>query len=375
MTNRLFSEGGFNNLNLSLSPAFSQTMPPLSSIIAIGNPIIDITAEIDKETIQKFGLKWGETVFMTPQNEAIYQEIENKAEVSYTPGGSVQNTLRVASWCLNMDPNNKNKNYKLTMLGSVGDDNYSIKVINSLKAYGVNPLLQIIPKMHTSRCAVGIYQKERCLVPEIKASNFLTEDFISQNGQEILSHDALIIEGYFLKDKFELCKKLCEEFIKLKKLVFLTLCDAFMIEFHKDKILEMANMADIIVGNFRAAEILADGRGSNMKETFEKIHKKLVNKDRLLIITAGCQGAFCSKFNYQKMQLDFIFQDFPQLIKNSDIVDFNGAGDAFFGGFLSQQMHGKQLISCCKCGNEIANVVLRNVGCTFPKNTKINFNY
>ena len=223
MTNRLSSEGGFNNLNLSLSPAFSQTLPPLSSIIAIGNPIIDITAEIDKETIQKFGLKWGETVFMTPQNEAIYQEIENKAEVSYTPGGSVQNTLRVASWCLNNDPNNKNKNYKLTMLGSVGDDNYSIKVINSLKAYGVNPLLQIIPKMHTSRCAVGIYQKERCLVPEIKASNFLTEDYISQNGQEILSHDALIIEGYFLKEKFELCKKLCEEFIKLKKLVFLTL--------------------------------------------------------------------------------------------------------------------------------------------------------
>ena len=112
-----------------------------------------------------------------------------------------------------------------------------------------------------------------------------------------------------------------------------------------------------------------------MKETFEKIHKKLVNKDRLLVITAGRQGAFCSKFNYQKMQLEFILQDFPKAIKDSDIVDSNGAGDAFFGGFLSQQMQGKKLISCCKCGNEIANVILRSVGWTFPKNTKIDFDY
>ena len=371
MANPIFS----HDFNISLSPVSSQTMSRLSSIIAIGNPIIDITAEIDKEAIQKFGLKWGETVFATPENITFFNEIENRPEVTHTPGGSVQNTLRVAAWCLNSDPNAKNNNYKLTMLGSVGNDINKDRVINSLKANGVNPLLQIIPNMKTSRCAVGIYKKERCLLPEINASNFLSEDFVSQNGQEILSHDALIIEGYFLKEKFELCKKMCLEFIKLKKLVILTLCDSSMIEFHKEKIMDIANLADMIVGNFPAAEILADGRGKNMKETFEKIHKKLINKERMLVITAGCQGAFCSKFDYKNMQLEFLFQDFPQNIKNADIIDLNGAGDAFLGGFLSQQMQRKTLSACCKCGNEIANIVIRNVGCTFPKNTKINFNY
>lgn len=375
MANPIFSVGGLNNFNLSINPVSSQTMNSISSILAIGNPIIDISADIEKEIMQKYGLKLGETVFANQENESFFKEIENKPEVTYTPGGSVQNTLRVASWCLNSDPNNKNKNYKLTMLGSVGDDIYKDKIVNSLKINGVNPLLQIIPNMKTSRCAVGIYKKERCLLPEIRASNYLSEDFLSQNGQEILNHDALIIEGYFLKEKFELCKKLCLEFIKLKKIIILTLCDAFMIEFHKEKIMEIANLADMVVGNFHAAEVLADGRGKNMKETFEKIHKKLFNKERMLVITAGCQGAFCSKFNYQKMQLEFLFQDFPQNIKNSDIIDLNGAGDAFLGGFLSQQMQGKTLSSCCKCGNEIATVVIRNIGCTFPKNTKINFNY
>jgi adenosine kinase len=351
---------------LNISPVSTQTMPKINSIIAIGNPIIDITANLDKDSLQKYGLKWGETVFANPENVSFFIEIENKAEVTYIPGGSVQNTLRVASWCLNSDPNNENKNYKLTMLGSVGDDIYKDKVINSLKAYGVNPLLQIIPNMKTSRCAVGTYKKERCLLPEINASNYLSEDFIRQNGQEILNHEALIIEGYFLKEKFELCKKICEEFIKLKKIIILTLCDPFMIEYHKEKILEIANISDMIVGNFSAAEILADGRGKNMKETFEKIHKKLVNKERLLVITAGCQGAFCSKFNYQKMELEFIFQDFPQNIKNSEIVDFNGAGDAFLGGFLSLQMLNKTFEDCCRLGNYVAAVVIKNYGCNFP---------
>ena len=366
------SKFSFNNF-ANITPVSSQTMPIINSIIGIGNPIIDITANLDKESLQKYGLKWGEIAFASPENVTFFDEIEKKAEVTYIPGGSVQNVLRVASWCLNSDPNNKNKNYKFTMLGSVGNDINKDKVINSLKSCGVNTLLQVIPDMKTSRCAVGTYKKERCLLTEINASNNLSEEFVSQHGQEILSHEALIIEGYFLKERFELCKKLCEEFIKLKKIIILTLCDPFMIEFHKEKILEIANISDMIVGNFRAAEILADGRGKNMKETFEKIHKKLINKERLLIITAGCQGAFCTKYNYQKNELEFIFQDFPQNIKNSEIVDLNGAGDAFFGGWCCQQMQGKTLSACCKCGNEMANIVMRNIGCTFPKNIKINF--
>ena len=374
MSNSIFG-GDSKNYNLQVTPVANQKMASISSILAIGNPIIDITAEIDKELIQKYGLKCGETIFSVPDNEAFFNEIENKPEVTFTPGGSVQNSLRVASFCLNSDPTAQNKNYKLTMIGSVGNDINKDRIINALTAYGVKPLLQVIPNMKTSRCAIGIYKKERCILAEIRASNFLSEEFISQNGQEILSHDALIIEGYFLKEKFNICKELCNQFIKLKKLVILTLCDVSIIESQKEKILEIANLADMIIGNFNAAEILAEGRGKNMKETFEKIHKKLISKERMLVITAGCQGAFCSKFNYQTMQLEFLFQDFPQNIKNSEIVDVNGDGDAFFGGFLSQQMQGKTLSACCKCGNEIANVVIRNVGCTFPKNTKINFNY
>ena len=62
-------------------------------------------------------------------------------------------------------------------------------------------------------------------------------------------------------------------------------------------------------------------------------------------------------------------------IKNDEIVDLNGAGDAFLGGFLAMYLKvntGNRLFSCCKAGNDAASVILRNVGCTYPKNLKLN---
>ena len=75
------------------------------------------------------------------------------------------------------------------------------------------------------------------------------------------------------------------------------------------------------------------------------------------------------------MRLELILQCFPNFVKNDEIVDLNGAGDAFLGGFLAMYLkgnRGNRLFSCCKAGNEAASVILRNVGCTYPKNLKIN---
>ena len=37
------------------------------------------------------------------------------------------------------------------------------------------------------------------------------------------------------------------------------------------------------------------------------------------------------------LKKNFIFQTYPEKISQNDIFDFNGAGVAFLGGFLSQQ--------------------------------------
>lgn len=46
------------------------------------------------------------------------------------------------------------------MLGSVGDDLYRDKVINSFKTNDFKSLLKIIPNMDTSRFFIVIYKKK-----------------------------------------------------------------------------------------------------------------------------------------------------------------------------------------------------------------------
>ena len=343
------------------------------SIIAIGNPIVDISAQINKEGIKKYRLKWGETVFADEGNVGFFEDLESKSDVTYIPGGSIQNTLRVASWCLNMEKKNKGK-YTLTMLGATGNDSYNDKIISSLKSSGVNPLLQSIPNMETSRCGVGIFKKERCLLAQIRASNCLTEDFVKKHEKEIYQHDALIIEGYFLAEKFDICKNLCHRFRKENKLVMFTVGAVFIVEAHLPKVLEIANDADMFICNIDELKTFAGAKKeNNYKDIFEKAMKKLKEKDRLFVVTDGSKGVLVSKYDYKRGKVDYILQSFPTVMKSEEIVDLNGAGDSFLGGFLSQYIKGSSLSSCCKAGNDAASYILKSVGCTFPNNAKIEF--
>ena len=343
------------------------------SLIALGNPIVDITVTIDKDTIQNCGLEWGRTVFNNETTQKFLDEIDKKPVVTYTPGGSIMNTLRICSWCLNMNPNDVGK-FKITMLGAVGNDIYKDKIINSLKEAKVEPLLEI-KQQKTSICGVGIYKKDRCLVPDIQASKFLSKEFIEEKKHLIFEHEVLLIEGYYLKENFELCKYLCEEFNREQKLVIMTLSAVVIVQNYIDKIKEIANMSDMIIGNMEETEVLAGGKNSVFQETYEKVHRILSPRNRLLVVTCGSHGVYCSKYNYKSMRLELILQCFPNFVKNDEIVDLNGAGDAFLGGFLAMYLkgnRGNRLFSCCKMGNETASIILRNVGCTYPKNLKPN---
>jgi adenosine kinase len=183
------------------------------------------------------------------------------------------------------------------------------------------------------------------------------------------------IEGYFLQEKYEICKMLANEFKIHRKIVILTLSSVFIVSSYYDKVLEIANMADMIVGNIEEAKVLASMSNKDEKsepqKIIEAIHKILEPKDRIVVITSGSHGAYCSKFNYNRNQLDYILQSFPKNISNEEIVDFNGAGDSFLGGFMAEFIKGKNLYDCSKMGNDAAAMILQSTGCTIDRTKKI----
>ena len=52
------------------------------------------------------------------------------------------------------------------------------------------------------------------------------------------------------------------------------------------------------------------------------------------------------------------------------IVDVNGAGDAFVGGFLAALAHGKDVEHAAKVGTWAAGIVIQRSGCTFDASLK-----
>ena len=55
-----------------------------------------------------------------------------------------------------------------------------------------------------------------------------------------------------------------------------------------------------------------------------------------------------------------------QRLDPSLLVDTNGAGDAFVGGFLSQLACGKTVSECCRAGSYAAREIIQLSGCAFP---------
>ena len=106
-----------------------------------------------------------------------------------------------------------------------------------------------------------------------------------------------------------------------------TLGAIFMIEFHNEKMMTIANRCDYIIGNKEEAltlinndkngkkEIIKEGE-KNYKKIFENFQKKLEkSNNRIAIITNGSESVICSKYNLDKNQLEFIIQCFTEQIK------------------------------------------------------------
>merc|ERR1711887_209637 len=84
------------------------------------------------------------------------------------------------------------------------------------------------------------------------------------------------------------------------------------------------------------------------------------SRGRLVIITQGPDPVICVE-NGQVLEFA------ADKLSADKIVDTNGAGDAFVGGFLAQFVQGKDLATSVKCGVWAATHIIQRSGCTLPE--------
>jgi len=70
------------------------------SILGMGNPLLDISAEVDMALVEKYGLKMGDAILAEDKHQPLFGEMVAKPNVQFIAGGATQNSIRVAQWML-----------------------------------------------------------------------------------------------------------------------------------------------------------------------------------------------------------------------------------------------------------------------------------
>lgn len=115
---------------------------------------------------------------------------------------------------------------------------------------------------------------------------------------------------------------------------------------------------------FQEAEAFAkafDINSTDLKEVALKIAsmpKFNESRKRVVVITQGCEPVIL----VENGEITLIPVN---ALSREQIVDTNGAGDAFAGGFLSQMVLGAPYKTAVKCGIYSATHIIQHSGCTF----------
>lgn len=64
-------------------------------MLGIGNPLLDISANVDVEFLKKYEMEPNNAILAEPKHMPMYKELVEKYNASFIAGGSVQNTMRV----------------------------------------------------------------------------------------------------------------------------------------------------------------------------------------------------------------------------------------------------------------------------------------
>jgi len=234
----------------------------------------------------------------------------------------------------------------------------------------VTPHYQTTTEAPTGSCACLITGKERTLIANVAAAEKFTPDFLEANWGVVEGASIFYHEGFFLVSSFESCLKLAQYASANDKIYAINISAAFVAEYFKDQLAQVLAYADFVFCNETEAEKWAEVNGLETRDVLE-IGKHIASlpkhgsRKRVAIITQG------SKFTSVATAEEH--HSIPVAPVQKDlIVDTNGAGDSFVGGFLASLAKGETIDNSVLAGHYVASEVIKRSGCSFPERPVFN---
>lgn len=329
----------------------------------MGNPLLDISVELqDEALLTKYDLKLDSAILAEDKHQALYKELVSDHKPQYIAGGATQNSIRVAQWMMKSPG-------KTAFVGCIGKDAFGKQLSDCATSDGVLVHYMIDETAPTGTCAVLVKDGERSLCANLAAANnFKPTHLASVESLNLYTAAKFYyVAGFFLTVSVESLQIVGDHAVAEDKPFALNLSAPFIIDFFGDQVATAIEYADYLFCN--ESEAAAYGKkhgvgndGEYLKEVALKIAalpKKNSKRTRTVIFTQGSKSTIVCK--------DGLVTEYAvDPLAKEKLVDTNGAGDAFVGGFLSQLVEGKGMDDAVKAGHWAARQIIQQSGTQLP---------
>jgi adenosine kinase len=325
-------------------------------VFGMCNPLLDMTVQIEsKDLLEKHGLKESDAILVR-EPHPLFKDMLNY-EIIQTAGGSALNTMRCIQWMLR---GNGDVNY----LGCVGDDDFGKSLTKVANDAGVKTHFMITKEHPTGCCASVIFKKDRSLVAHVSAGEHYSVDHFNSEGvQKVVGGcEIFYVTGFFILSSLPTCIAVGQHASQSNKMLMLNISANFIVEYYWDQFYSVFQYADFVCGNEHETLCFAKRNGWDT-EDYREIATRIANLPKInnnikrtVIITQGSKSTLV----YHNDEIHVF--DVPKIESNL-IVDTNGAGDSFVGGFLAGFSLGKPLSKCIEAGHYCAGYIIQRTGC------------
>ena len=329
------------------------------AILGIGNPLLDISADVSVDILDKYEVTLNNAILAEAKHMPLYEELIKNYPVQYIAGGATQNSIRVAQWML--------KPGATGYMGAVGVDAFGEQLEKCASTDGVRVNYMKNPNVATGTCAVLINKQERSLIANLSAANtFNVSHLDTIESKEMIDRAQLYyMAGFFLTVSIDSIIRIGQHAVENYKTVCINLSAPFIPQFFGDQLAAAIPYADYVFGNETEAATYGKvmGWGEDVSVVALKLSalpKASGTRSRVVCFTQGSNPTIVAK--------DGKITEYPvEYLAKELIVDTNGAGDAFVGGFIARLVEDKPVSECVRSGTFAARTIIQFSGCTFPK--------
>ncbi|GEQ68770.1 hypothetical protein JCM33374_g2439 [Metschnikowia sp. JCM 33374] len=334
-------------------------------LVCLGNPLLDLQVDVDAAYLAKYDLKADDAILIEEKHQPIYDEVLQMPGLKLVAGGAAQNTARGAQYILPAD--------SVVYFGSVGNDVYAEKLKEANAQYGLKTQYQVQEKTATGKCAALITGKHRSLATDLAAANEFTPSHLQlpENWAFVENAKFFYIGGFHLTVSPEAIQLLGKHAAENNKTFALNFSAPFIAQFFKDPLDASIPYCDYIVANESEAAAYAESHELGTSDVTEiakhvaKLPKANSQKPRTVVFTQGTEPTvtvtyFADKDTYEVNE--YAVRELAQ----DQVVDTNGAGDAFAAGFIAALVEEKSLPEAVSVGQWAASLSIQEVGPTFP---------